>query len=133
LAVSSGRGDYRLLAVDETRSRASTRDIGDTLTVSRAFQEKYPRSDASFPFDRPRNSPNITLGFLDAFAEETVVTDPRKSKPPNKLRSDSDRLTATIWPPKVEGTGHGVRFAFWLALVLCALTLANVLIFALRG
>lgn len=61
------------------------------------------------------------------------MADSRKSQASNKLRSESDRLTATIWPPKVEGTGYGVRFAFWLALVLCALTLANVLIFALRG
>jgi hypothetical protein len=91
-------------------------------------QEKYPRSGASFPFDEQSISQNITLGFLIFPLVRIPVRVPRKSKANTKAQSEVDRLTATIWPPKVEGTGSGVRFAFWLALTLCALTLANVLI-----
>jgi hypothetical protein len=59
------------------------------------------------------------------------VPPPRKTNVKPKPDPVRDRLTATIWPPKVEGTGVGVRFAFYLALALCGLTLANLLVFAL--
>jgi hypothetical protein len=59
------------------------------------------------------------------------MTLPRKPKPvPDEPQKD--RLTFSAWPPKVDGTGNGVRPAFIIALVVCGLLLANLVVSAFR-
>lgn len=45
----------------------------------------------------------------------------RKPKSPSRVTAPKDCLTFSAWPPKVMGTGAGVRPAFYLALAVVAL------------
>lgn len=55
----------------------------------------------------------------------------RKPKLPS-VATSKDCLTFSAWPPKVMGTGAGVRPAFFLALAVVALLAIAVVASALR-
>lgn len=56
----------------------------------------------------------------------------RKPKSPSRASTPRDCLTFSAWPPKVMGTGAGVRPAFFLALAVVVLLAITVIAGALR-